>query len=247
MRSGMDEKIYPERKMLVGVALGGPLAGGYYFWRTLNAFQNPRGAVIAVVVAVLVLVIIFGCGFIPGLDRIPNVGFYGLQFGLVYGVTRGYLLTEMTGHMAEGKPVYGWGNTLLVALISMVLTLGPLVGLIYLTKGLFGADVKYYGRLRHEIVYDSSNLSEIEVGQLAAALTSAGFFDEAQKKTVDAEKKPDGRFIITMYCSETARDNAEFLELCKKLRSDVQKSFPMNPIVIDLVVDTPQNRIARLE
>ena len=111
----MDEKIYTERKMLIGVALGGPLAGGYYFWRTLNAFGKHRFAVGAALASLVVLAMSIGSGFIPVLDRLPNVVFYGLQFGLVLGVTRGYLLTEMTEHIAEDKVVYDWGNTILVA------------------------------------------------------------------------------------------------------------------------------------
>jgi hypothetical protein len=242
----MDERIYTERKMLVGVAIGGPLAGGYYFWRTLNAFGKPRGAIVAAVGAIVVLAITVGSIFIPGLDRLPNFFFYALQFGLVIGVTRSYLLTEMTEHIAEGKADYGWGNTILVAIISMVITLGPLIALIYTSPASFDrTTTRSYGRLKHEIVFDPSNLTELEVGHMASALTSAGFFDEEMQKTVDVAKSND-RFIITLYCTEGAR-SPEFMELCKKLRSDVQQSFPANPIVIDLVIDTPENRIARLE
>ncbi len=137
-RNEMDERIYTERKMLVGVAIGGPLAGGYYFWRTLNVLGKPRFAVGAAVAAIVIFAIAIGSGFIPVLDRLPNFVFYAIQFGLVYAVTRGYILTEISEHIAEGKAVYGWGNTILVAVISMVVTLGPLIALIYYSgPGLF--------------------------------------------------------------------------------------------------------------
>lgn len=232
--------------MLVGVGLGGPLAGGYYFWRTLKTFGKPRTAVVAAVSSILLLAIIFGCSFIPPLDRLPNFVFYGLQFGFVLGVTRGYLLSEIAEHIAEGRAIYGWGNTILVALVSMAITLAPLIALIYANPSVFDkTTAKYYGALKHEIVYDPNNLSEPEVNRIAAALTSSGFFDEEAQKTVDVAKSGD-RFIITIYCNESARD-PEFIKISRDLRSDVQKSFPTNPIVIDLVVDTPKNRIARLE
>lgn len=246
MRFYMDERIYTERQALVGVALGGPLAGGYYFWRTLNAFGKPRMAVKAAVASVIILVLILGCSLIPVLDRLPNAIFYGLQFGLVLGVTRGYLLTEMSEHIAAGKAIYGWGNSLLVGIISLVITLAPLVALFYLGPAVFDhTTTRSFGTLKHEIVFDPGNLTELEVRRLGAALTTAGFFDEEEQKSVGAAKSGE-RFIITMYCNESARET-DFIELCKTLRSDVQKSFPSNPIVIDLVIDTPDNRIARLE
>jgi len=242
----MDENIYTERQILTGVLIGGPLAGGYYFWRTLNAFGKPNLALLAVITAVAVLAISFGSNFIPVLDRLPNFVFYALQIGLVLGITRGYLLNDMTQHIAAGKAVYGWGNTIIVAIISMVITLVPILAFLYLGPGSFDrTTTRSYGKLKHEIVFDSGNITELEVGRIASALTSAGFFDEEMQKTVDAEKSND-RFIITMYCNETARD-PEFIELSKTLRSDVQKLFPANPIVIDLVIGTPENRITRLE
>ncbi len=127
----------------------------------------------------------------------------------------------------------------------MVITLGPLLAFLYLAGSFNQRIARYYGPLKHEVVFDPSNLTNAEVDQIGYALNSAGFFDDVQTKSVDAEKT-DERFIITIYSNESARDT-EFLELCKTLRSDVQKSFPTNPIVIDVVIDTPQNRIARLE
>lgn len=85
-----------------------------------------------------------------------------------------------------------------------------------------------------------------EVDRLGSALTSAGFFDQALQKTIDANK--DGnRFILNMYCTESARSDPEFIDLVRVLREDVQSFFPSNPIVIDLIIDTPDNRIARIE
>lgn len=223
------------------------MAGGYYFWRTFNALGKPKHAIWAVVTAVAVLSIIIGSSFIPLLDRLPNFVFYGLQFGLVYGVTRGYLLNEITEHIAAGKAVFGWGNTIVVAIVSMIITLGPLLAFVYFSPGSFGGTTsKNYGRLKHEVVFDSDNLSEVESDRIAAALTSAGFFDDEMQKSVDAAKLNE-RFVITMYCTEGARSDGEFMNLVRTLRSDVQKSFPTNPIVIDLVIDRPDNRIARLE
>ncbi len=242
----MSDKIYTERKMIMGVLLGGPLAGGYYFWRTFNALEMPKRAMAAVVVALIVLAASLGSIFIPALDRVPNIAFYGLQVGLTIGAIRGYLTTDIYDHINANKPVCGWGNTILVAVISGILTLGPLIGLAYVSPGTFdNSTTRYYGKLKHEIVFDPANISEAEVERIASALTSTNFFDTEMQKTVDVEKS-DHRFIITLYCTEEARA-PEWIDFHKNFHSDLQKFFPANPIVIDMVVGTPDNRIARLE
>lgn len=242
----MDEKIYTERKILTGVLLGGSLAGAYYFWHTFRALGKPRHAVAAVIIAAAVLIVTLVSLFIPVLDRVPNGIFHGAQFGLAFGAIRGYLSREIDAHVEEGREVYGWGNTILVAVISMIVTVGLLLAFLYVTPAtLDNKTTRYYGTLKHEILFDPSNLSELEVGRIASALTSTGFFDEEVQKTVDIAKSGD-RFIITIYCTEDARA-PEAVEFHKMWRLELQKSFPANQIVIDMVVGTPDDRIARLE
>lgn len=242
----MDEKIYTERKILTGVLLGGSIAGAYYFWHTFRALGKPRHAFAALIVAATVLIITFASLFIPLLDQIPNAVFHGLQVGVALGAIRAYLPTDITADVESKKGVYGWGNTLFIGFISLILTLVPLVAFIYLSPATFDTTTtRYYGTLKHEIVFDQSNLTESEVGRIAAALTSTAYFDEEVKKSVYAAKS-SSRYIITVYCTEEAR-SAEVIDLYKGLRYDLQKSFPANPIVVDMVVETPDDRIARLE
>lgn len=238
-------QIYTEKKTAVGVWLGGPIAGAYYFWRTFTSLGMSTAAAGAPIVAALLLVIIFGSAFVTTLDRIPNVVFWAVQMGLTFGLYRAYLARPVEEHLNEGNSEFGWGNTIAIALSSLVLTLGILFAILYFNGAFSGASVKYFGTLRHEVAYDEKNVTPGEVDEIGAALTGAGFFDQELPKTVDVAKDGD-RLILNMYCSETARD-PEFIQLVRGLREDVQRSFPTNPIVIDLVIGTPENRIARVE
>jgi hypothetical protein len=242
----IDDRIYTERKILTGVLVGGPLAGGYYFWRTFNAFEKRKQAVTAVAIALIVLVATVASLYIPVLDKVPNFAFWALQGGLTLGAIRGYLSTEMTEHVEAGNAVYGWGNTIAVAVISLTITFGLILALIFASPvSLDNMTNRSYGNLKHEIVFDPENISEPEVDRIAKALMSIGFFDEEVQKTVDAAKS-DGHILITVYCTEEAR-SPEVIEMYRMLRADVQKSFPTDRIVLDMVVGTPDNRIARLE
>lgn len=237
--------VYTERKTVVGVLIGGPIAGAYYFWRTFRAVGMAKAATIAPIGFAVLLMIAIGSIFIPAFDSIPNALFWGMQIGATYGLFRGYLADSVEEHLSDGKPEFGWGNTIAVAVTSLVITLGIMVGILYLAGGFNGPSVRYFGPLRHEIAYDKESISADEVDQMGTALTKAGFFDDAQRKTVDLAKDSN-RYILNIYCEESARD-PEFIELVKGLRQDVQFLFPGNPIIIDLVIGTPSNRIARIE
>jgi len=243
----MDERVYTERKILIGVLLGGSLAGAYYFWRTFNALGKPKYATAALVTASVVFTATIVTVFIPALDRIPQFVFWGTQIGLVYGAIRGTdLNTILNERVATGGSVYGWGNTIVVAIISLVVTLGVLASTFFISPFSFDrTTTKRFGTLQHEIVYDPGNISELDIGRLASALTTTGFFDDEVQKTIDAARS-DNRFVITVYCNESARD-PEAIAFYKEFRSELQKLFPSDPIVIDMVIGTPDNRIARLE
>lgn len=241
----ITQHVYTERKTAVGVLIGGPIAGAYYFWRTFRAVGMATAATIAPIGFAVLLIIAIGSIFMPAFESIPNFLFWGIQIGVTYGLFRGYLADQVEQHLSEGKPEFGWGNTLSVAIISMLLTLGIITGILYFAGGFNGSSVRYFGPLRHEIAYDDKSISADEVDQMGTALTKAGFFDDAQRKTVDLAKDSN-RYVVNIYCEESARD-PEFMELVKGLRQDVQFLFPGNPIIIDLVIGTPSNRIARIE
>jgi hypothetical protein len=104
---------------------------------------------------------------------------------------------------------------------------------------------KSYGRMRHEVQFDSGNISETEVDQIADALTTTGFFDNELQKVVDISKQGN-RYVVSIYCNDSIRDpraTAPFMELHK----NVQALFPSNPITFDLVVGTPENIAQRIE
>jgi hypothetical protein len=237
--------VYTEKKTAVGVFLGGPLAGGYYFWRNFKTLGRSKPAVIALVVAGIVLLVTLTCALVPGLDRLPNSLFWVLQMAIMYGCYISFLREPVAEYLRQGKPAFGWGNTIAVSLLSAALTIGIFLGVGYLGGIFNGPSVKTYGKLANEIAYDESNIKADEVDYIASALTSTGFFDDEIHTTVDASKEGN-RYIITIYCSEGCR-KADVQQQFKDLRTGVQSFFPTNPVVFDLVIGTPENRITRIE
>ena len=243
----MDERIYTERQTVFGVALGGCLGGAYCFWKTFNAVGKPKQARnVALAMGALFVFTIWAI-FIPFFDNVPNVIFWGSQIGITYGLYRSQLSESVETHIESGKPLFGWGNTVAASLLAAVITFGPLVALIYTMPDLFvSMTVKEYGTLKDEVTYDARNISEVDVDNIANALTSVGFFDETAGKAVYAAKSGQ-RYIIVIACTEEVRNNPEIIEAHRELRDLVQRYFPENRIVLELAFDTPDNVFARLE
>jgi hypothetical protein len=238
------DKIYTERKILVGVLIGGALAGGYLFWRTFKSLGESTKAKAAIIVTGIVALVSFGLIFT--IESIPTLLFPAVHLGITTGVLRAYLSEPIHAYLAASKPVYGWANTMLVSIVSLAITVAILATPILLYPSSRAPAAKQYGSLRHEVQYDPSNISEPEVDRLANALTMSGFFDDVQQKTIDASRSGE-RYVLTFYCNETIRTDPEAIAPFAGLRNDMQQSFPDDPLIFDLVIGTPENLVKRLE
>ena len=54
----MSEGLYTAKKIATGVFVGGPVAGGYYFWRTFKTVGLRTHAVAAIFVTAALLLLI---------------------------------------------------------------------------------------------------------------------------------------------------------------------------------------------
>lgn len=240
-------KAYSEMRMLVGVLIGGPIAASYYLVRTLRALGKSNLSVaLAIIFPFLIVLLSVGEIFIPAFAVIPDPFWYLIQFAVVVGFTRGYLFVELRQYLAEFKPVYSWANTLLVAIVSMATTLALLFGIYFAALGLQTDLAKEtYGKLKHEIYYAPDNIAQHEVDRLAGALITTKFFTDEYKQSIEVSKSGD-KYIIAIFF--TPKDNdPEVIDYYRELRTEIQKEFPTEKIVIDMVINTPDNKFARLE
>ena len=242
-----DARLYSEARMLVGVALGGPLALAYYLARTLKTLGRSNLAIgLGITLPLVLLLLVFVSAVVPGLDSIPDPFWYLFQFAILVGFTRGYIFTSFKAYLAEGKPIYSWGNTLLVAMVAVAITVALMAAFYFTVSSMYFEMPKAtYGKLEHEIYYDPSNINKAEIDHLAKALTETNFFDEEVKKGIQISRS-NNTYIIAIFFSPDA-NRPDVIAPYRELRTELQKEFPVNKIVIDMVVDTADNRFARLE
>ncbi len=243
----MDAKIYTEMRMLVGTAIGGPFASAYYLVRTLRTLEKSNIAVaLAVIFPLLILAFSVVAALVPELDKLPDPFWYLLQFGVLLGFVRGYMLVDFQAHINALKPVYGWGNTLLVSFLSLIVTLAVFSPFYLQYFGFFDPMISFkYGKLNHEIYYDPANVTEPEVRRIAASLTETEFATDEFVTVVEATRSGQTYTITIFFPTNVKR--SELSDSYKRLRDEIQRDFPVERIVLELLDANSRQPIARLE
>lgn len=231
------KKIYKENVIYTGTFLGGPLVAGYLIAENFKVFNEPQKAKKTWIYAIIASIVIFGGIFlIPNLQAIPNQ-----IIPLFYTAIASLLVYHFQGeniktHINAGGPIYNWWRVIGISLIGLAITIIPIIGFALLTDPSTFAETKTYGNLKHEIMFDSSSITEKEVDQLADGLTTTTFFDDFQQKSIFL-KKENNKYILVIPVTENAWKEPEALAMFEQLRLDLQSLYPNNKISFDLCED----------
>lgn len=242
-------KIYKDRAIWVGTFLGGPLVAGYLIAENFKTFNEITKAKKTWIYAIIATVIIFGGIFlIPENVKIPNQ-----IIPLIYTVIASFLVQhfqrqKIANHINLGGQIYNWWRIIAVGLIGLAITIIPIFGYALLSDANTnaGTETKTYGIMKHEISFDKNNISESEVNKIADGLIKTTFFDEAVTKYVYT-KKIDNKYELSISCDKFVTSSEESLKPFVDLRNDLQKEFPNNKVIFNLVVDNLDNVVKRLE
>jgi hypothetical protein len=242
------QKIYKDRAIWAGTFLGGPLVAGYLMAENFKVFNEPDKAKKAWIYAIIATVVIFGGIFlIPDIDKIPR------QFiPFVYTIIAYYLVIHYQGpniekHINGGGQTYNWWRAAGIGLIGIVITIVPIFGIAYFTDTATNTEtVKTYGVMNNNVGFDKKNIPEREVDQIANSFTTTGFFDHAVTKYVYV-KKSNSNYEISISCGKSVENNTQAIAMFVQLRNDMQKLFPNNKIIFNLVVDHLDNVLKRIE
>lgn len=242
-------KIYKDRAIWVGTFLGGPLVAGYLIAENFKAFNEKDKAKKTWIYAIVATVIVFGGVFlIPATIKIPNQIIPLIYTAIAYYLVQHFQGQSIAAHINSGGLLHSWWRTISVGLIGLVITLTPIFGIALLSDTLTNVEttIKTYGVMKHEISFDKDNISDSEVDKLADGLTQMIFFEEGITKYVYV-KKVGSDYELSISCNKSVTSNQEIVEGFTYLRQDLQILFPNNKIVFNLVVDSLDNIVKRLE
>ena len=181
-------KIYKDRAFWVGTFLGGPLVAGYLFSENFKSLGQPEKVKPTWIITIIATVVIFGGIFmIPENINIPNQIIPIAYTAIAFGLFKKYQEEKAAGHIEQGGLIYGWGKVIGVAIIGLLITIVPIFTFACLSDSIEQANIstKTYGvSVKHEIDFDESNISEVEVDRIAEGFRETGFFDLSVAKYV---------------------------------------------------------------
>lgn len=121
-------------------------------------------------------------------------------------------------------------------------TLIPVFGFVLLSDNIYSASMttNTYGVMKHEIMFDNSNISETEIDKLADGLIETTFFDNAVTKYVYLEKA-ESTYELLISVIEGIANDKQAIQPFIDLRTDLQSMFPNNKIIFKLVVNNLDN------
>ncbi len=122
---------------------------------------------------------------------------------------------------------------LAIGLVAAVVILLPLAAFFYMSVLTPSISTKSYGPAKNAISFNSRNMPEPEVDNMAAGLAQIGFFDDKSQRSVFVRRE-GSTYVIAMAIADSAWTDADVVAGLNELRLDLQKLFPRNKIIFDL-------------
>jgi len=247
-----ERKIYKGQTLWVGALFGGTLAAGYIIAENFKAFNRPDYAKRTWLFTALATIIFFaGTFLISEYTKIPNILLPFIYTGIAAFVIHHYQGKQIRAHIKSGGQVHKWGRVVMIGLIGLAVTFISVAGAIFIKVVVSPTDdtsisTNTYGVFNHEISYDNENITTNGVDTLALAFTVTGFFSMNKTKYVFVEKV-DNNYEISISCQQSITNDTLSLEQFTQLRESVQSYYPKNKIIFNLIFDTWDNVLKRLE
>jgi len=241
------EKIYRERAIWLGSFLGGPIVAGYFIAENFKVFKDYKKVKTTWIITIISTIIIFGGIFlIPENIKIPNQIIPLIYTYIAYYIAKHYQEQKISEHIKNGGEFFSWWRTIGISIIGLLIIVGLAIG-IYVFSDLAtnSENTKKYGVMNNEIVFDNS-INVAEVDKIAIAFEKTTFYDNTVTKFAYL-KKIGANYEISLSCNKLIENEKEAQEPYIQLRNDMQKLFPNNKIVINLVVDDLDNVVKRIE
>lgn len=240
-------KIYKANAIHVGTFLGGPLVAGYLIAENYKAVGEYSKYKKTWIITILLTIVIFTLLYlIPDNSRIPNYIFPVIYSSIAFSLVKTFQGELIEAHQNAGGLFYSWWRIIGVSVIGLITIVLAIVALVYVTETDSTEVSKTYGTMKHEIVYNNNNITEYEVDLIASKLIKANFFDESVTKYIYAEKIKNSYAIYVSIMPSSNKD-PKVEEIYSQLQQEIQTDFPNNPFIINLVNESIEHVVKRIE
>lgn len=244
-----QEKIFKDKAFWVGTFIGGPLVAGYFLAENFKVFKEFDKVKKSWVYAILTTIIVFIISFsIPENVKVPNQLIPLIYTGLAYFLVIHFQGDKIKEHLDSGGKPHSWWRIIGISFIGLIVTTLPIIGYVYFTDPVtdFSTETRTYGIMKHEIAFDSNNISTSEIDNIAEGFRKTTYFDNAVTKYVYA-KEENGNYLLYLSVIDGIENDNYALKPFNQLQKDMQKEFPDKKIIVNLVVDYLDNVVKRIE
>ena len=135
-----EGEVFTEGKLGVAAYLGGPLIAGYMISRNFKTLFNDdakakKTMVITVLSSVVIWIVIFS---IPDSIDIPSFLFPAIYTSAAWGFMNYYQNKQIQRHIKNGGKKAGWGKTLLLSLLYVIIFVAMAVPIMILVETVTG-------------------------------------------------------------------------------------------------------------
>lgn len=243
-----QQKVYNSTAIGIGTLLGGPLAAGYFLSENFKTFNESGKARKTWIIAAAVMIAIFCYFFLVPELFINPVILLLIIAAVVWFLTDRFQGNKIRDHINTGGNIYSGLRTIGIGLAGLAVTTIVALSLALLIDTLPKSSVtrKNYGAALNEIAYDSKKISDAEIDEIGDAFINTNYFNDSAAKYVYAEKTKEG-YVLALAVPEDLAVDTMALRLFKKLKVDMQNSFPDKKISINLVAKDYKDIVKRIE
>jgi len=125
--------IFTENKVWVAAYIGGPLAAGYIISKNYKVFKEEEKARNVLIVSIISTILLFLLVLILPvtiIDKIPNILIPVTYTSAAAVFTSAYQGKRIKEHIANCGKLVGWGETLGISLLGLIITFAPFIVLV---------------------------------------------------------------------------------------------------------------------
>jgi len=242
------KKVYSHKQIVIATLLGGPLAAGYTMARNFSAFGEKKNALRALAISIIFTIFIgLLLYFIPDSEyKVPRHLIPVLYTLATYFFVTRFQAEKISDFTHKAGDFHSSGRTVVVMLLAVSITILPLffVDHVIEKSSIIETSVRYFGGL-NQIRYEPENISAAEVDKIGEALIKTDFFAANANEFVFVKKSGNSFELFCMFGHGfNVSDNDDFFT---PLRKDIQKFFPENKIIVNVVDGSLNNILLKIE
>lgn len=245
-----QSKIFKDAALGVGTFLGGPLVAGYFIAENFKALGQPERVKHTWLITILLSIVIFTIIFlIPEDSKIPDQLYPAVYTAIAYGFYHKYQKQAIDSHLNSGGLAYDWGRVILAGIIGLLITLGIIFGVIFLTEDIQNTNntvAKYGLNGQDEITYSNQNIDKLEIDEIAEGFRYFGFYDDSFPQYLHVEKK-DNTYEIYFAVEEEFIEDPSTIAYYEALHHQMSGYLTNNSVKFMLVVDYLDNVVKVVE